>query len=750
MGLRKRLLVIGVGLTFAAVSLTGVVAWITSRQVTAISMAGSTELANSDLGHIAANLISMCESSARLLERAALTNLNVARVALERAGGMHLAQGETVTWNAVNQYTKEAAPVVLPKVLIGSVWMGQVADFARSVAVVDEAQKVTDGTCTVFQRMNERGDMLRVATSVANGDGKRAVGTFIPAVNPDGQRNPVLARVLRGERFAGRAFVVNQWYSSAYEPIRDEKKDIVGMLYTGVPEKVAVDPIRQVMLNARVGQGGYVYVLNATGTTRGHYVISKGGGRDGEDVWDASDAAGNRFIQRICERAVKLKPGEIGSERYPWKNADDAEAVYRTVRFAYFQPWDWVVGVSMPDSEYAAVPNAIAQRSRAGLVMLAIVGFFVCLGAAVIWYATSRRLIAHLEPLTHELGDAAAQLNAAAGQMSAGSQSLVREASEQAVNVQSTMSSGTRVHTLAQENARMAGTVADLMGAAAQEIVHTNQTLQQMSGSMAEIAASSRKVAKVVATIDEIAFQTNILALNAAVEAARAGEAGAGFAVVADEVRNLSQRAAAAAHDIKDVIDQSVDRANHGTATLDGMAGAVKQLIATAERVKSLVAEVNTASTEQLTNNIRAVRRPDADRSSDTGEHGARGRERGGRRGIVGPGDFDTRPFAASVGCDRRTFGGNPAGGVGCSVVEIEKVGHAGGPAGEEIGGDRVAAAQLANLVAGLVNENGARPGIEDPDLSATVTQRLLDLDVEIFRFVAWRDDFHGELGGAC
>jgi methyl-accepting chemotaxis protein len=295
-----------------------------------------------------------------------------------------------------------------------------------------------------------------------------------------------------------------------------------------------------------------------------------------------------------------LKEGEIGSERYPWKNRGDSEAEYRVVRFAYFQPWDWVVGVSIPEAEYYAVPNAIAARSESGLRLLAIIGLLACLGAAAIWYMTSRRLIAHIEPLARDLSEAANQVQSAAGQVTTGSQSLAQEASQQAGNVQKTMSSGSRVHSIAQGNAQIALTASELMSAASREIVRTNHTLGEMSGSMAEIAASSRQVAKVVGTIDEIAFQTNILALNASIEAARAGAAGAGFGVVADEVRNLSQRVAGAAQNVKDVIAEAVAKANHGTVTLEGMAGAVQQLIATAERVGSLVDQVNTASTEQL------------------------------------------------------------------------------------------------------------------------------------------------------
>jgi len=600
MGLRKTLLVIGIGLTLAASSLTGLVAWITADRIAAIAVDGSTQLAGSDFGHMARNMAAMCGSAASMLARAAETDLSVARGTLLRAGGMHLKKDQPVSWKAVNQYTKESSQVALPRVFVGSAWTGQVLDIHQNVPVVDEVGRLTDGTCTIFERMNDRGDMLRIATNVQGDNGNRAVGTFIPVVNPDGQRNPVLAAVLDGRKYVGRAFVVNQWYSSAYEPIKNEQGSIVGMLYTGVPEKTAVDPIRKVILNMQVGKSGYVYVLNAAGMTRGHYVISKNGARDGESLWDSRDAKGDFFVQRICSNALKLAAGEIGTDRYPWKNPGDSAMEFKIVRFAYFKPWDWVIAVSMPESEYFEIPNAIKWRSRAGLGVLALIGLAACLGAAAIWFAISRKLIAVIEPLAHELNDGAQQVTFAAQQVGASSQSVAEGTQQQAISVQTTMTSSGRVRSIAQENASIAHTASELMKGASEEIERTNRTLGQMSGSMTEIATSSQQVAKVVGTIDEIAFQTNILALNASIEAARAGEAGAGFAVVADEVRNLAQRSASSAHDTESVIGDAVERANHGKATLEGMAAAVQELIKTAEQVKSLVGQVDSSSTEQL------------------------------------------------------------------------------------------------------------------------------------------------------
>src|SRR5262249_23710804 len=116
---------------------------------------------------------------------------------------------------------------------------------------------------------------------------------------------------------------------------------------------------------------------------------------------------------------------------------------------------------------------------------------------------------------------------------------------------------------------------------------------------MGEIKTSSDKISKIIKTIDEIAFQTNILALNAAVEAARAGEAGMGFAVVADEVRNLAQRCAQAAKDTAALIEESIAKSNGGKAKVDQVAEAIRAGTQEAAKVKTLVDEVNLSSQEQ-------------------------------------------------------------------------------------------------------------------------------------------------------
>ena len=123
--------------------------------------------------------------------------------------------------------------------------------------------------------------------------------------------------------------------------------------------------------------------------------------------------------------------------------------------------------------------------------------------------------------------------------------------------------------------------------------------MAEMNVAMDAIKQSSGEIAKIVKTIDEIAFQTNILALNAAVEAARAGEAGAGFAVVAEEVRALAQRSAQAAKETAAKIEESVAKSNHGVTISGKVAHSLQQIVDRARQVDTIVAEIATASTEQ-------------------------------------------------------------------------------------------------------------------------------------------------------
>src|SRR5471032_227477 len=147
---------------------------------------------------------------------------------------------------------------------------------------------------------------------------------------------------------------------------------------------------------------------------------------------------------------------------------------------------------------------------------------------------------------------------------------------------------------------------AQLAVSASEVAVKGGADVAQVVGTMASINDSSKKIAEIIGVIDGIAFQTNILALNAAVEAARAGEQGRGFAVVASEVRNLAQRSAAAAKEIKLLIDDSVDKVGAGSKLVDEAGATMDDIVASVQRVTDIMSEISSASQEQ-TNGIEQV-----------------------------------------------------------------------------------------------------------------------------------------------
>ncbi|WP_146180110.1 methyl-accepting chemotaxis protein [Opitutus sp. ER46] len=219
-------------------------------------------------------------------------------------------------------------------------------------------------------------------------------------------------------------------------------------------------------------------------------------------------------------------------------------------------------------------------------------------GIAIAWLITAKTR-RDLTRIADSIAESASQVAAASGQVSASSQSLAEGASEQAASLEETGASLEEVAGMARSNADGAQKAKNLSGEATAAANQGATDMAEMRLAVAEIRTSSQDIAKIIRSIDEIAFQTNILALNAAIEAARAGEAGMGFSVVADEVRQLAQRSAASARETAAKIEVALSRSEHGVEITTKVEGSLSGILEKTRLMDTLVNEIAAASAEQ-------------------------------------------------------------------------------------------------------------------------------------------------------
>jgi myosin heavy subunit len=240
--------------------------------------------------------------------------------------------------------------------------------------------------------------------------------------------------------------------------------------------------------------------------------------------------------------------------------------------------------------------TAVVRWSTIWEIVMGVSGLLI---GIVFSFISIRRLTRTLRELALSMNDGSQQVASASSQVSGSSQSLAEGASEQAASIEETSASLEEMASMTKRNAENAQKANDLAKQARTAADKGSDDMQQMNSAMEAIKTSSDDIAKIIKTIDEIAFQTNILALNAAVEAARAGEAGMGFAVVADEVRNLAQRSATAAKETADKIEGAIGKTAQGVEISKQVTEALNGIVAQIRQVDELIAEVAGASKEQ-------------------------------------------------------------------------------------------------------------------------------------------------------
>ena len=401
-GLRKQITVLA---TLAALFATGTVAVLVALNEKATSSAVTEEVNATTFERVtrsAQRAYSTSGVAMDFLQKSVDTDLNVARADLKSVGGVKTS-GKMTEWSATNQYSLVKSQISLPTWSVGGRALEGDRSFENKIPVIDTVTEQTQDTVTLFQRVEATGDMLRVATSVVATDGKRAIGTYIPALMPDGSANVVIKTVMSGATYRGRAYVVNAWYITAYEPVRDTSGKIIGMLYTGVKQE-GVDSLRSaLLLSSRSGEHSSVAVYYGKDSQKfsNQPVIEPTG---------LAAALKAQWLPQVLAAGPKLSGDTAGGMTL----TDPGTKAQLIVRYVYYKPWDWIIVVGADSRDYQGATDRVKSQFQK-LLWQSIAGGLIALALGT-WFAfvLSKRITDPMADLSIHLTSNATQIASSA------------------------------------------------------------------------------------------------------------------------------------------------------------------------------------------------------------------------------------------------------------------------------------------------------------------------------------------------
>lgn len=259
----------------------------------------------------------------------------------------------------------------------------------------------------------------------------------------------------------------------------------------------------------------------------------------------------------------------------------------------------WAVRILIPLEIITEAADKMKQEAIRGLQTMIAISMICVLAALIFLRFIVSGFVRPVRNISDTLNEIAGQMSSASDMLSSISRNVSEGASEQAASVKETSSFLEEIASMIMQNADNTDEASRFMRESAQSVDEASGSMTDLTVSMDDMFKASQETFRIIKTIDEIAFRTNLLALNAAIEAARAGQAGAGFAVVADEVRNLALRSAGAAKNTSSLIEQTVSRIETGVKIVNRTSETFANLILTRKKVGEAVKEIAAASQEQ-------------------------------------------------------------------------------------------------------------------------------------------------------
>lgn len=423
-------------------------------------------------------------------------------------------------------------------------------------AIVDDIMEQTNNHATIFC------DNLRIATTLVNDDGTRAVGTTM--------KDAVYEQVItKGEMYQQETELFGAPYMATYMPITDKNGVVKGAFFTGSPMEENIKNIRTV-ITTNICIALAMIIISAM------------------IVIPFVKRKISKPIQMVSRMAAEMEQGNLrnntGITGKVERNevGDLAHAIYSAVRILD----SYITDIS--DMMEAMSTGNFAYRPRVGYR-----GDFISIGkSAVILNKKMRDVIGNINGSADEVYSGSSQISNVSAIIADGTTKQAAASQELAASI-AEISDGIT------SNAENAERALKLSQHSIETVNSQNEQIEDMLGAMANIESSTAEISNIIKSIEDISFQTNILALNAAVEAARAGAAGKGFAVVADEVRNLANKSADAVQSTASLIGRCVEAVNNGSDIANRTAEAMAAVIENTNETNRLIDDIANQTRKQ-------------------------------------------------------------------------------------------------------------------------------------------------------
>ena len=429
---------------------------------------------------------------------------------------------------------------------------------------IDKFSDNMNVVATVFSKKNS--DFVRILTTVKDENGQRAIGTLLD------NSTKAYSEVSNGKEFIGSADILGKSYITKYKPMLDASGNIIGIYFVGV----ANETVKNIISEGKTSTVSSVAILSIVVLLIAMIVSMK-----------FSSKLSNP-IKQVTEVAHEIADGNFDVKLHINSNdeiGDLSESFNRTVhRLSEYQ------------SYIDEISESLVQVSEGNLQI----------ELQLDYHGQFKKLKDNFNSLLENLSETLVQINQAAdhvksssSEVASGAQFLANGSTEQASSVEELSATITEISTQISQNADNVMSANKLANETSSEMLESNEKMKHMMTSMDEISEKSNEIQKIIKTIEDIAFQTNILALNASIEAARAGSAGKGFSVVADEVRNLAQKSAEAAKNTTLLISSSIQAVEKGVSIADETATSLNTVVEKVENIVERINDISEASSQQ-------------------------------------------------------------------------------------------------------------------------------------------------------